>query len=109
MIPTSRCSRASASHQGYLFRVRCEGGHENRLRLPGDSITVTGGQRVLRNDLIEMGDSVSVYAKQDAEGDLVVEVLGFSSDWDEPLRIAPVCSRPGDGHPLCLQGAVWIT
>lgn len=82
------------------FRIRCEAGDDNRFRLTTESLTVTVGQRVLRDSDLEMWDSVSIYAKEDQDGNLVVEVLVFNPDWDEPLQIACIRSRPDD--PGCL-------
>ena len=81
---------------GERFHVRCEAGDDNRFRVTTESLTVTVGQRVLREGTLEMWDSVSIYANEDQDGNLVVEVLVFNPDWDEPLRIASIRSRPQD-------------
>ncbi len=86
------------------FRVRCEAGNENRFCVTTESLTVTVGQRVLREGALEMWDSVSIYATEDQEGNLVVEVLVFNPDWDEPLRIACIRSRPQDATCLTAVG-----
>ena len=86
------------------FRVRCEAGDDNRFRVTTGSLTVTVGQRVLREGALEMWDSVSIYAKEDQEGNLVVEVLVFNPDWNEPLRIASIRSRPQDAMCLTAVG-----
>jgi hypothetical protein len=65
---------------------------------------VTVRQRVLREGALEMWDSVSIYAKEDQEGNLVVEVLVFNPDWDEPIRIASIRSRPQDATCLTAVG-----
>src|SRR5271170_6748232 len=85
---------------GERFRVRCEAGDDNRFRVTTESLAVTVGQRVLRGGALEMWDSVSIYAKEDQEGNLVVEVLVFNPDRDEPIRTASIRSRPQD--PTCL-------
>lgn len=85
-----------ASPQNNPFKIRCEAGDGNRFGVRTDSIAVTVGQRVPREGATEMWDSVGVYAKQTPEGDLIVEVLVFNPDWDEPLRIASIRSRPAD-------------
>jgi hypothetical protein len=85
---------AQNSGSGERFRVRCEAGDDNRFRVTAESLTVTVGQRVLREGAPEMWDSVSIYAKADQDGNLVVEVLVFNPDWDEPIRIASIRSRP---------------
>jgi hypothetical protein len=86
------------------FRVRCETGNDNRFRATAESLTVTVGQRVLRESALEMWDSVSIYAKEDQDGNLVVEVLVFNPDWDEPIRIASIRSRPQDATCLTAVG-----
>jgi hypothetical protein len=89
---------------GERFHVRCEAGDDNRFRVTTESLTVTVGQRVLREGTLEMWDSVSIYANGDQDGNLVVEVLVFNPDWDEPLRIASIRSRPQDATCLTALG-----
>lgn len=89
-------SAASSSPERKPFRIGCEAGDGNRFHVQTDLVSVTVGQRVLRDGVLEMWDSVSVHAKQDIEGVLVVEVLVFNPDWDEPVRIASISSRPQD-------------
>jgi hypothetical protein len=93
---TSPRPAASVSPVDNSFGIRCEAGDGNRFAVHTDSIAVTVGQRVLRDGVLEIWESVGVYAKQNAEGDLVVEVLVFNPDWDEPVRIACIRSRPED-------------
>jgi len=95
---------AHNSSSSERFHVRCEAGDDNRFRVTTESLTVTVGQRVLREGALEMWDSVSIYAKADREGNLVVEVLVFNPDWDEPLRIASTRSRPQDATCLTAVG-----
>jgi hypothetical protein len=94
----------TASHQGNPFQLRCEAGDANRFSVKTDSVSVTVSQRVLREGVLEMWDSVSVHAKRDIEGVLVVEVLVFNPDWDEPVRIASISSRPQDETCLTALG-----
>jgi hypothetical protein len=95
-MPSSPLPIADVDPQGNPFQIRCEAGGGNRFGVQTDSVTVTVGQRVLRDGVFEMWDSVGIYAKQNGEGDLLVEVLVFNPDWDEPLRIACIRSRPED-------------
>jgi hypothetical protein len=95
---------AQNSGSSERFRVRCEAGNDNRFRVTTESLTVIVGQQVLREGALEMWDSVSIHAKKDQEGNLVVEVLVFNPDWDEPLRIASVRSRPQDATCLTALG-----
>jgi len=84
------------SSQDKPFQVRCVAGERNRFDLGADSLTVTVGQRIRRNGLEEIWDSVRVYAEEGEDGTLVARVLVFNPDWDEPLQIACIRSRPGD-------------
>ena len=97
-------SAAPSSPARKPFRIGCEAGNGNRFHVQTDSVSVTVSQRVLREGVLEMWDSVSVHAKQDIEGVLVVEVLVFNPDWDEPLRIASIWSRPQDATCLTAVG-----
>jgi len=36
-------------------------------------------------------------SKEDEDGTLVIRVVVFNPDWDEPLQIANIKSRPQDG------------
>jgi hypothetical protein len=100
---------AHSSGSGERFHVRCEAGDDNRFRVTTESLTVTVGQRVLREGALEMWDSVSIYAKEDREGNFFVEVLVFNLDWDEPLRTASIRSRPRMRRALRRWAAAWIT
>ena len=83
-----------------MFQVNCEADPTGSLRAAASSLTVTVGQRVRREGSEEMCDSVAVHAQQQEDGTLIVRVLVFNPDWDEPLQIACVRSRPHD--PECL-------
>lgn len=65
---------------------------------------MTVGQRIRRDDHVEIWDSVSVYAQEDGDGNLTIQVLVFNPDWDEPLRIACIRSRPQDTSFLTALG-----
>jgi hypothetical protein len=93
------------------FQVSCRATNENRLCVGTDSLSVTVSQRVRRDADEEMWESVGVYAQEDEDGSLVVRVLVFNPDWDEPLQIATIRSRPRDGACLtplgCNLDHVW--
>lgn len=86
------------------FRVCCVANDQNRFAIESDSLTVTVGQRIRREDHEEMWDSVSIYAKEDVDGTLIVQLLVFNPDWDEPLQIACLRSRPRDRACLTALG-----
>jgi hypothetical protein len=104
MDSTLLLADAHNSGKSECFHVSCEAGDDNRFRVTTESLTVTVGQRVLRKGALEMWESVSIHAKADREGNLVVEVLVFNPDWDEPLRIASIRSRPQDATCLTAVG-----
>jgi hypothetical protein len=78
------------------FHVRCHADSDNHFAVNTESLTVTVGQRVLRDGSQEMWESVTINAKEDGDGTLIVQVLVFNPDWDEPLQIACIRSRPGE-------------
>jgi hypothetical protein len=104
MDSTPLLADAHNSSSSERFRVRCDAGDDNRFCVTTESLTVTVGQRVPREGAREIWDSVSIYVKEDQDGNLVVEVLVFDADWDEPLRIASIRSRPHDETCLTAVG-----
>ena len=79
------------------FEVHCSACAAGELRVGTESLSVKIGQRVRMDDAEEMWQSVEVYAEEDANGNLVIRVLVSNPDWEEPLQIACIRSRPGDG------------
>ena len=79
------------------FEVECSAGSAGELCVGTDSISVKVGQRVRMEGGQEIWHSVGVYAKEEEDGTLVVQVLVFNPDWDEALQIASIKSRPHDG------------
>jgi hypothetical protein len=86
-----------------LFEVHCKAGDVGQS-CAGTALSVRVSQRVRRGGIEEMWDSVSVYAQEEEDGSLVVRVLIFNPDWDEPLQIACIRSRPGDAAGLTPLG-----
>lgn len=86
------------------FQLSCRTTNENRLCVSTDSLSVTVSQRVRRDAGEEMWESVEVYAQEDEDGNLVIRVLVFNPDWDEPLQIANIRSRPQDAACLTPLG-----
>ena len=88
--------RVSWAKGGSQFHVSCKASAENQFCAGTDSVSVAVGQLIQRHGRAEMWDSVGVYAEEDRDGTLVVRVMVFNPDWDEPLQIACIRSRPGD-------------
>lgn len=61
---------------------------------------MTVAQAVRRNGRQEMWESVGLYAQEEPDGTLAVRVVVFNPDWDEPVQIACIRSRPQDKDSL---------
>lgn len=93
----------SATNEGG-FLVDCDASPAGRFRATAGSAWIKVGQRVQRRGTQEMWDSVAVEGKEEEDGTLVVRVIVFNPDWDEPLQIASIRSRPGDLDSLSALG-----
>ncbi len=82
------------------FWVSCDAGKAGQLRVETDSVWVRVGQRVRRRGTEQMWDSVAIESTARQDGTLVVRIIVFNPDWDEPLQIASIRSRPNE--PDCL-------
>ncbi len=81
------------------FQVGCDAGGAGRFCAGTDSLSVKVGLRVERDGVEEIWDAVVVLCQEESDGILAVRVLLCNLDWDEPLQIACVRSRPGAGAP----------
>jgi hypothetical protein len=91
---------APPGKDGSKFEVHCEAGNAGELRVGTDAVSVKVGQRLRIDGAEQMWNSVGVYAREDKAGNLIVRVLVFNPDWDEPLQIASIRSGPRDGRGL---------
>lgn len=78
------------------FEVQCSAGDAGELCVGTDSVSVQVGQRLRMDGAEEIWHSIGVYANEEEDGTLVIRVLVFNPDWDEPLQIASISSRPRD-------------
>lgn len=78
------------------FEVHCRAGKSGALQVGAESLSVQVGQRIRKEGEEQIWHSVSVYANEDENGDLVIRVIVSNPDWDEPLEIARITSRPRD-------------
>jgi len=92
----------AANQSGFL--VECDAGRAGRFRATADSFWINVGQRVQRHGAQEMWESIAVEGEQEQDGTLLVRVVVFSPDWDEPLQIASLRSRPHDPDSLSALG-----
>ncbi len=93
-----------AANGQFKFGIRCDAGDAGQFRVGSESLSVHIAQRVRRNGTEEKWDSVGVYTQEEDAGTLVVRVVVFNPDWDEPLQIACIRSRPGDTAGLTPLG-----
>ena len=93
-----KVGRSGTSKNGHNFEVWCQAGPTGALHADAESLWVHIGQRVLRKGAEEIWQSVAIYAKEEERGDLTIRILVFNPDWDEPLQIASITSRPRDAE-----------
>lgn len=86
------------------FHVSCDAGSVGKFQAETDSVWVRVGQRVRRHGKQEIWDSVAIESAAQQDGTLVVRVIVFNPDWDEPLQIASMRSRPNDPDSLTALG-----
>ena len=95
-VPSICCERQ--------FRVSCETTSEDRFSVGTRSISVRVSQRIRRGGSEQIWESVGVYAEEEKDGTLVVRILVFNPEWDGPLQIATIQSRPSDAECLTPLG-----
>jgi hypothetical protein len=76
--------------------VSCDTGKTGKFQAETDSVWVRAGQRVRCRGTEEMWDSVAIESTVQQDGTLVLRVIVFNPDWDEPLQIASIRSRTQD-------------
>ena len=96
--------RVSWAAREKQFHVCCKASDENQFCVGTESVSVTVGQLIQRSGRMEMWDSVGIYAEEDRDGTLVVRVMVFNPDWEGPLQIACIQSRPRDAGCLTSVG-----
>ncbi|MGH7744927.1 MAG: hypothetical protein ACREQ5_09005 [Candidatus Dormibacteria bacterium] len=86
------------------FLVDCHADQAHRFLAEADSVWVNVGQRVRLRNMNQIWESIAVECKEQEDGSLLVRVLVFNPDWDEPLQIASIQSRPHDASCLTALG-----
>ena len=80
------------------FEVSCHAGDAGHLDVASDAVSVRIGQCIRREGKQELWGSVLVESKEQDDGCLLVEVLVYHPEWDEPVTIASIRSRPSNGN-----------
>ena len=78
------------------FGVRCHAANAGHLEVASDSVSVRIEQKIRNDGKEELWGSLLIETKEQDDGSLVVEVVVFHPEWDEPLRIASLRSNPSD-------------
>lgn len=80
------------------FEVSCHAGESGHLEVVSNAVSVRIGQCIRRDGKHQLWGSVLVESKEQDDGSLVLEVLIYHPDWEEPLTIATIRSNGGDGN-----------
>lgn len=88
------------------FAIRCNGGSAGNFCAGSDRLSVTVSQQIVTKGKEEMWDFVAVHSSQQPDGTLNTRVLLCHPDWDEPLEIVNIASRPGKGIGAEVTGVV---
>jgi hypothetical protein len=86
------------------FHVSLQAGKLGSCEMNPDVLSVQVAQHVLRANVPEMWNSVSVFCEEEPSGALVVRVMVFNPDWDGALQIAELRSWPRDRANLTPLG-----
>lgn len=97
-------TRTNVGGRNNGLRLSCDASKAGQFRVDADFFWVRVGQLVRRRGTQEMWDSVAVEGKEEQDGTLVVRIFVFNPDWDEPLQIASIRSRPCDLECLTALG-----
>lgn len=97
-------NRIFSAKDSCKFEVECWAGKAGGLRVGSESVCVKVGQRLRMDGAEQIWHSVEIHAQQDDNENLVIRVFVLHPDWDEPLQIASIRSRPGDGDCLTALG-----
>jgi hypothetical protein len=89
---------------GSPFRVSLQAGKVGSCELNPNVLEVQLAQNVLRSNLQQMWNSLSIFCEEEPSGALVVRVMVFNPDWEEGLQIAELRSWPRDGSNLTPLG-----
>jgi hypothetical protein len=86
------------------FHVSLQAGKIGSCEMNPEVLSVRLAQHVLRANMQEMWNSVSIFCEKEPSGALVVRVMVFNPDWDGALQIAEIRSWPRDGANLTPLG-----
>lgn len=77
----------------YNFEVHCDASDAGGLHAKTNSVSIRVGQRLGRNGIGEIWDSIMILCQETEHGSLSAKVIVCHPDWDQYLQIAHVQSR----------------
>ncbi|HLW82451.1 MAG TPA: hypothetical protein VKS20_10465 [Candidatus Acidoferrales bacterium] len=84
---------------GPFFVTRCEA-HQNDALFPSNGLFIAVGQLIRQDGLQKIWDSILLRCEEESDGTLAIHVMISNPDWDAPLQIACIRSRPHDPESL---------
>lgn len=88
------------------FYLCGDAGSAGHFAASSDRLSVTVSQKTVLKGKEQMWDFVVVHSRQTLDGTLHTRVLLCHPEWDEPLEIATIESRPGQGIGAEITGVV---
>ena len=88
-----------ASQDRAKFGVSCKAGGVTTLTTTADSLTIEAAVRIPRSNATELWPCVGIYAREEQDGGLGLQIVAFHPDWDEPVQIAYFRSPSRDVSP----------
>ena len=92
--------KAKVKPESRQFELTCHAENAGHLAVASSAVSVRIGQRIRKDGKEEFWESLLVECKEQDDGSLLVEVVAFHPDWDEPIRIAALRSDPTDANGL---------
>lgn len=94
-----RADRTRGRIRGPFFVTRCEA-HQNDVFFPSNGLLIAVGQLIRRDGLQKIWDSILLRCEEESDGTLAIRVMISNPDWDAPLQIACIRSRPHDPESM---------
>src|SRR5260221_8167184 len=88
-----------ASQDSAKFGISCNAGRVTTLTTTADSLAIEAAVRIPRSNAMELWPCVGIYAREEQDGSLGLQIVAFHPDWDEPLQIAYFRSPSRDASP----------
>jgi hypothetical protein len=98
-IRVMKTERSRMRPPGPFFVTRCEARMNDAL-FPSNGLFVAVGQLIRQNGLQKIWDSLLLRCEEESDGTLAIRVMISNPDWDQPLQIACIRSRPHDPESL---------